>query len=179
MITLLLNTIQELQNLRFDELSREVSGRLSHLEYDPLSKCFRDVAFARYFTDFKRKHGFSEHYYVSRPANILLLDRQGKPRWFLARTEAEMSQMVQFLIDHYNSEPIETLKATFDNIKNKELIYFAHEQDGVVLDLDECEKFLHPCEKVTLGDKTYYCALIQGDGGYGIDLDRIASIKAG
>lgn len=172
----LLDMIQTLQTQYFLNLSNSVEKLLANKEYDALGKCFADDAFVPVFQQLLRQHHIVEYYFVSGPGNLLLLDAKGTPSWLLIKDEKEMDDMIDFAIDQYDEEPLESLQPLFDQIKAKKRILFRYNDADFEAPTEQWEPLLHPCEKVVCGKSTYYYALITDNHHYDINSDKIISL---
>ena len=87
-----------------------------------LGKCFGDEELKPFFTKMLGKYEIAEHYYISAPANLLLLDKGGKPYFLTIKSEDEFEDLIAIAMDQYENLEISDLAAQFQDLEKKKQI---------------------------------------------------------
>jgi hypothetical protein len=156
-----MQSISQFSNSRFQELSESIIAALSHQE-EPLSSCFFDKEFADFFNALLKEKEITEYYFVSAPANFLLIDREGNHSWFAIRDEADLTHDIDWLVDQLEEDEGNN-DELIKQVKNKQCLDFSCSLEGGEEEQSDVSDCIHSCDKVALSNgKAYYYSLIPG-----------------
>jgi hypothetical protein len=140
---------------------------LANKEDEPISTCMLDTDFAPFFQTILADNNIVEYYFVSAPANFLMLDFTGKAMWLCIRDESEMSSMVDWAQDQCEESGGEC--PSIDAFKQKAQMTFFYSDDDQNLAYEKWGPCVHPCKAITTSSGTrYYYSLIRDDTHYGV-----------
>ncbi len=177
----LVTRIAELQLRHFLDVSLSMTSILSDRRTNTLSSCFHDRGFVTFFKAFLSEHGLTEYYLFNCPGDFLVLDRHGKPSWFIVKERKELDAAIQKLFDTHSKDfktpQQQALRLELEEHKRMPFFFSPKTLDQSVSDWIP---YLHPCEVLDSGEegKVFYYALIPYESQHGVlNLSKIQSCE--
>ncbi len=100
-----------------------------------------------------------------------MLDFEGNPSWFVAKSEDEMAYYYQSA--HDNNAPTKIV----DALKNNKHVLFLYSKEDDEAPHDSWENYLHPAEVIEGNKNKYYFTYIKGKSIYDEQLGKFRSYK--
>lgn len=162
----LIECIQAEKACYFTERSTTIMNTLLHDTYN----CLQNPNFTTLFTATCTKHEIVEYYMIDDSGSYLMLDKAGKPTWFIVRSEQALED------DFVFAEDGKAPKGVLDVLKNREKLAFLFSEKDQHLPPIKWLPYLHPANAIPRVDGFYY-AVISGEPLYDHQLGDITSYE--
>jgi len=135
------------------------------------SSCLEEPSFIKLFNEIIHERRIVEYYLIDTTGSFLLVDINGKPSWFIIKTEEDLKMYYEL------AEDTQAPKLLLRQLKEKEKIahFFKtddmHEVNGI-----DWELYLYPA-KLLQGKQKYFYALLSKVNDSNLNINNITSYE--
>ncbi len=165
------STIQQLQKDYFSKLTQLITNSLIFSKEHHVS-CIQDPEYIKLFNELYAKSKGAEYYLLDGSGSFLFLSLQGKPSYFIVRSEEDMQtaeELIQ-LSDH-------PAKDGANAIKDRKKLLFLASENAQPNSTEDWNKALYPATRLDAASGTFYYSYINEPSAFNIDRSKIVSFE--
>ena len=161
-----INAINLEKEKYFIENSYTIMDYLANDQYN----CLQHPKFTELFKQLQHQHQIVEYYLIDDSGSYLMLDKHGKPTWFIVRGEQALDDNFVFAEDSRAPQGI------LDVLQNREKLLFLFSEDDQRLPAIKWLPYLHDAHAIPGIDGFYY-SVIRDENQYDSQLRDIVSYE--